>query len=330
MIAQLHAQLPFELAVPEGEEFLLETYQVNEYAIQVGVPQRSDSAKTRPEDEQITINGKQIYFADVLAIRFYKDSFSRGAGSEIDPPYSVINFAIERHLERLKYVTQAAAIKSVEVPRCSWEMRYLEDDGSELKEEEGKLRFRGSRAFELRWIWCDAHVWADVLSLPEEFNPPQWRTLLTDAKGVLPHVGASLVLTFTSLEVFISETLASLQSKNTVPGELWQWINNRKNKLNNPSVEEGFSALLKMCCGHSLKEDKELWECFKNLQTARNRFVHEGEARVGGKVVDSDRALQFIGAAERITEVIREWLPEDVRWPTFQRKVELRFSKKIT
>jgi hypothetical protein len=94
-------------------------------------------------------------------------------------------------------------------------------------------------------------------------------------------------------------------------------------------VEEQFDVLLKEFTGHSLKEDPLLWEAFKNLKTARNSFVHEGTARVGNTTLTKDEALVLVGKVDGIIGRIREWIPEDMRWPVPQAKVNLEWTQML-
>lgn len=330
MIAVLHVKLPFDLLVPEGEQYTLCTYEDDGYLVQVGVPLRSDASRSEDEPEGILLNGKKSFYADTLKITFGSESFNREIGAEIDPPYPLINKAIGSYLTRLKYAAKTFQVQLVELPEAAWKLTYLNDDGSELEKQEGFVTGRGALALEFSWIACDSALWDIVHSLPPDFSPPEWRTLLTDAYGALPHVGAAIVLTATSLEVFISAILDGLQSRSSFPEQVWSWINGRSNRQNNPTVEEQYSELLAAFCGKSLKSDIELWQKFKNLKTARNNFVHEGEASVGGAPVTAAQASEYIAIAEQITSQIREWIPDDMRWPVFEHNIQIRFVKRIS
>jgi hypothetical protein len=78
--------------------------------------------------------------------------------------------------------------------------------------------------------------------------------------------------------------------------------------------------MLKNLCGHSLKENDELWQTFMHLKTARNHFVHEGRARVGTETVTPQRAAELVAVVDAVVAQIRDWIPEQLRWPvpTFQ------------
>jgi hypothetical protein len=135
------------------------------------------------------------------------------------------------------------------------------------------------------------------------------------------------VLAATSLEVFISVLLDNLASKRGMSISLWEWIRDREGKvLQQPSVEEQFDVLLKEFCGHSLKEEKPLWDAFKNIKSARNSFVHEGFAKIGKSILTSDDAAALLGRVNEIISTVREWIPEDLRWPAPQAKAEFTAS----
>jgi hypothetical protein len=148
--------------------------------------------------------------------------------------------------------------------------------------------------------------------------------------AALPSVGTAVVLAATSLEVFISTLLDQLASKQGVSDNLWKWIRDRDGKaLQQPSVEDQFDVLLKEFTGHSLKEDAVLWEAFKNLKSARNSFVHEGTARIGNNALTKDDAHVLVGRVDGIIGRIREWIPENIRWPVPQVNVNLEWSQML-
>ena len=329
MIAVLNVKLPFELLIQEGEKYKLYQYEDDGYVVQAGIPAQSDLQRVDDGLESVMLNGKKSFYADAFTITFKKDSFERTLGSPVDPPHDVMNRAIESLLTRLKYASRAPQIQSVELPEAPWRLNYFNDDGTELPKQEGYVRGYGALALNFSWIACDPDLWDIVHSLPPDFSAPEWRTLLTDAKGALPHIGTAVVLTATALEVFISHILDALQSRSDLPPKTWSWITDRANRLNNPTLEEQYSDLLEMLCGHSLKSDSELWQGFKNLKTARNTFVHEGLAKLGGSAVTKDQASNFILLADKIVSQIREWLPEELKWPEFQHRVQIQFVQRI-
>ena len=174
---------------------------------------------------------------------------------------------------------------------------------------------------------CDPALWDLIFTLPEGFEPPAWQAILIDARGALPHVGTALVLAATALEIFIAELLNELVKKTQVPAELWDWINDRGNWQKEPSVEEQYDVLLKIVTGHSLKDEGALWEGLKNLRSARNSFVHEGVAQLGRKRLSANDVLPLIARADAIVAKIREWIPEECRWPLIEHTINIQMAK---
>jgi hypothetical protein len=232
-------------------------------------------------------------------------------------------------ITRVRYVTRATHVHALRWPYVNWRLRYLSDDGSELPEQAGLVRGRGSSGFRLSIAAVGPEAWNHVHSLAHDYSPPAWDTLRLDAKDVLPDVGTSVVLAATCLEVFIAHTLDALAERSALPPDFWQWINGRGDWLREPTTAEQFDALLKLFVGHSLKEDPKLWEGFKNLKSARNSFVHEGVARIGGKTVSSDDSLKLLVKANEIIARLREWIPNDLKWPEFELKTQMSLEKQF-
>jgi hypothetical protein len=183
-----------------------------------------------------------------------------------------------------------------------------------------------------RWsfIGISPEIWDSAFGLPSRFEVPVWDGLRLDAIAALPNVGTAFVLAATSLEVFISVLLDELAAKKRLSVSLWTWITTRDNKiLQQPSVEEQFDVLLKEFTGHTLKEEATLWEAFKNLKAARNSFVHEGVAMIGKKPVSEGVAATLVGQVDNIIAKIREWIPEELRWPVPQTQVNLECKMPI-
>jgi hypothetical protein len=328
MLARLHMQLPFELTLPEGAQFKIYSFESQGYRVQIEVPIRSGKP---PAVEHVTINEKPAFQADVLTITFRKDSFNRTAAApEADPPDEFIRSVLDYFIGRLRYAAKAPHIRVPYFPRFPWVLEYLNDDGSALPgDPERKLiRRRISSASSVSLAACDPDVWDYIFSLPADFEPPTWHTLLLDSRAALPHVGTAVVLAATALEVFIAELLDVLAKESPVPNLLWDWINDRDNDhYKQPSVAEQFDTLLKVMTGHSLKDEDALWQAFQKLKNARNKFVHVGIPKTGEKAspVSQDDALALVGQAESIVAKIREWIPEKNRWPIYVSKSTIEF-----
>jgi hypothetical protein len=90
------------------------------------------------------------------------------------------------------------------------------------------------------------------------------------------------------------------------------------------------STVLEALTGHSLKEDLGLWEGFQNLRGARNRYVHEGEAKIGNQAVTSKQAATLLGTARQIMDWLEELLPEGARRIRYETQHQLQLTHAIT
>jgi len=199
-------------------------------------------------------------------------------------------------IARLRYVTRGFQATSIDFPRCTWKLENLNDDGTRPQESDALIRLRAGRRFTVSFIGVNAAVWEHIHQLSPVWAPPPWDDILLDATAALPRIGTAVVLAATALEVFIAHVLDDLAAKGKVPTDVWQWVNDRKDPDKDPSTEEQFDVLLKHFVGHSLKEDPTLWAAFPNLRAARNKFVHEGVARV-----EKNLGIERSGAT-RLTE----------------------------
>jgi len=310
--------VPFNMAVPAGKNISLYTYDDNGYAVTVFPPiTLTDQPHAGTKPDALIVNDGPGFFANGLVIQFFKATFDRTIGASVDPPLELVQKAINSFLTRLRYVTRGQMISLVGEHFAPWRIRYLNDDGSELPQQEGYVRGRFEKRLTVSYVAIDESVWHSIFTLPSDFVSPVWDTLRLDALAALPSIGTAIVLASASLEVFIDQTLDALAEKSTVPAELWRWINEREHFLKDPNPHEQFDVLLKVLTGHSLKEDLPLWQSFTNLKNARNTFVHSGVATIGGKEVTESQAAEMVVRVNDIISRIRGWLPDVSRWPEF-------------
>jgi hypothetical protein len=330
MLARFHLLLPFRLTVPDKGQFRVWQYDDEGYAVRVFPPVRREGSPIAGVADEVRMDDVPAFEADVLRIDFHKESFDRANASPCDPSEAVIGRAINSFLIRLRYVTRAAQIRLLDYPWGSWRLRYLNDDETELEVDENLVRGRGAVMFSLSWTAVNAQVWDDIHELEPDFEPPAWEDLLIDARADLPRIGPAVVLAATALEVFISRMLNSLAEAGAAPAPLWAWINKRGDYLREPTVEEQYDVLLRFFTGHSLKDEPKLWEAFRNLKTARNSFVHEGAARLGGADVSLEAASNLIASAGDVVSKVREWLPAELQWRVFRHNIRIETIKKLT
>lgn len=330
MLARLYVFTPFSLTIPEGEQFPIYEYEDNGIKIRSYPPDQSPKLKERNKsDQEIKINGIPTIAADVFRIDFQRDSFDRSENSPCDPPIEIMDRALNSVLIRLRYVVRASAIHPIKLASLPWHLVYLNDDETELEVSKGGFRGRGSNRYSIECVALTKNIWADIQALPIDFQPPPWDGLLLDAIGELPRVGTAIVLAATALEVFISQVMEQMAPRSQIPEKFWKWSNKRADISKNPSIEEQYDVLLSLMTGHSLKDEKSLWEAFKNLKTARNNFVHEGVAKLGGSIVTPESARLMVGGAVEIIQKVREWLPEEIHWPEYKYELQYQVSQKL-
>ncbi len=330
MLARLFVLLPFNLTVPEGQQFPVYEYEDTGYKVRFYPPGRSDRAPPLADQDQITIDNVPAFQGDALRIDFQKDAFDRRSATLYDPPAQIIERAINFFLTRLRHVARAGQVRPLNFSLATWRIQYLNDDETELQKEEGLVRGRGTLQLSISWVALTKKVWDDVFNLPPNYEAPPWEGLLLDATVELPSIGPAIVLAATALEVFISQVLDQLAPMKVTPPELWKWINERGNWLREPTLEEQYDALTKFLTSHSLKEENTLWEAFKNLKDARNSFVHEGIAKIGESPISTETAQKLITSASNIISKIKEWLPKELHWPEFKYELSVKVLKKLT
>lgn len=259
----------------------------------------------------------------MLRIDFRRDFLNRSVEGPHEPSDEHIVRAYNRFIRRFRRVTRTAFVRPIDQKIMPYKLGYLNDNGSEVEKKPGFIGGRGSVDITFRFAVLSRTDWTNIGELSET-DELHWENLLLDGFDQLPKVGTAIVLGATAMEVFIASVLDALSKRagafaSGAHKELWDWVNDRSHHEQEPSVEEKYDRLLKILCGRSLKDNIELWEKTKNLRTARNKFVHGGSPIIGDDVVTPKRAGELLQAAQKSFDLIREWLPEDIRWKRFRR-----------
>jgi hypothetical protein len=333
MIARVLIYIPFKILVPKEEQFQIYSIKESDYIIRFYPPGRDPNLIFEPEPKTITMDKKDAFYANYIQIDFCKDDFNRIDKDIFDPPLEKINEVLNSFLMRLKRVTSSPQIHSLQINSYRAGITYLNNNGKELEEEIGKITHKFQDRCEFKFVALNKELWNDTFSIQSDFTSQHWMNLLLDAYDELPDIGSAVVLAFTALEIFISDILNQLASKNVSP-DLWLWINSRQKE---PKTVEQYDTLLKIFTGHSLKDESKLWDAFHHLKSARDTFVHEGVSRITkkSKKLEINEALKLIQQADEITLKIREWLPKEIQWelpkeyhPTIAATVEYKISVK--
>jgi hypothetical protein len=290
--------------------------------VEIGAALALDPLDPPPVAPGIEIDGDPVFLADALRVDVLRDEFDRRLGAE-DPPAALAFKAANDLLGRLRMLSRAAHVKPVVPTGTVSRVDYLKDDGTRVPEQEGLKRGQAGVSWRWQMVALRSDLWRASNELPADFRPPPWDTLFLDASNLLPEVGPALVLAFAALETLIDHTLDILAPQAGISDELWEWIKTREaDYRKEPSVTEQFDPLLRACTGASLKDEPTLWEAFRNLKTARNTFVHEGEPQVGGQRVSADQALRLVIRAGEIIEWIEARLPAEHRRPRYSAEGE--------
>jgi hypothetical protein len=354
MIARLQILLPYSFSVPVDQEFQPYGTEIEGYVARVYSPYRCqvdpsmlepDSAvpmtdvgqllgpaDPQPRTTLILVEGAETTQANALQIDFIKDDFDRRRSVDSDPPVELAFRVANDLLARLRTLGRSGRVKPISPKSTVWRIEYLNDDESQLESVEGLHRAVGGASWRWKVFGLRGDLWTATRDLPDDFEPTPWDTLLLDALDLLPEVGPTIVLAFASIETRIASAIDVLAA-GSVSGELWEWIRDREGDYRKePSITEQVDVLLHAFSGHSLKEDTRLWEAFRNLRQARNTFVHEGRAEIGGQPVTPERASQLLATAGQIIEWIEQLLPESERRPRDAREGEqtLELSRFLT
>jgi hypothetical protein len=358
VIARFRILLPFTFSIREGDQFPpIElsrsgskvriyppvTAHVEASAIDVRTTSLQHAIElVRPADAQpvrreISIDGRATIAGSLLQIDFLKNDFDRPNprnAAEItalweggDPSGLELFRVANGFLAAVRTVVRGPYIRDVTANSCFWRLDYLADDGTAVPRQEGLHRWRWGGPIPAIANPLYADAWTVLGKVGPEYIPPTWDTLLLDAYAALPaadalipQVGASIVLAFTALETFITAALNELAQEANVPAEFWDWMAQRGGDPDRqPKLEEKFDQLLKHLSGHSLREEARLWKGFTDLRNARNKFAHEGVARIGDLHVSTELAKLLVSQAEEIVNWIEHMLPESMRRPKVER-----------
>jgi hypothetical protein len=355
MIARVRVLLPYTIVLREGDELGPIAYVERGYNIRILPPMKSavpagsldgtaaipvseilnlmDRLASQDFDERVKMDGRRTLRANILQVEFARESFNRSdaqAPGQFDPPADLILETVNRFLERLRVVSKAGFVKSLADQGALWVIDYLKDDGSELEKQVGL--FRSQYAVPLSWqlVGINTLVWDRIGSLPRDFSPSPWETLLLDAEALLPEVGPAVVLGATSLETLISNALDELVKHSGTPAVVWDWLNQRSDRRQNPSVEEQYDSLLSALSGRSLrKDDPGLWKAMLQLKAARNSFVHDGIAMVEKQPVTTEKATALLEGAAQVMAWVEALLPPGLRSARAGIRTAFQFGKRM-
>ena len=262
--------------------------------------------------DQVSIDGREAFQADLIQLDFHKADFNRQnavRNSPTDPPEELAFKIVNSLLRRLRSVSQAPHAFEISSANAPWTIDYVSDGEDPLPANTG-ISSRTNTPWQFQDQSITGEIWEMANSLPFDYEPPRWDTLLLDAQQLLPQLGPALVLAATAVETIASAVIDYLFSKSAVPQRLHEWITDRGDWRKDPSVEEQCDILLKSLSGQSLKEQPKLWEVFRNLKTARNNFVHEGVAAINKTPATLQSASLLIEQTSNVVSFLEGFLDD--------------------
>lgn len=318
MIARLEIYLPYTFTIRNKVKVKVFSYFDAGYSISVYSPIGSNVPPSKNDFEKVKINNKASFYANVLRIDFHKDEFDRRKEPGIfDPPLDLMERTANSWLKKLRYSLFNFRIKPIRLVDVNWSVHYLNNDGSELPNENKLSNTKAKIGFQFEFNSLPREIWNNLYKLEEPFQLPTWYDFQLDAWDALERdeIGLSMVLAFTSLEVFIPFILDKFAKKQVKPQKMWIWINNHNNR--EPDVSDQFNGLLEVFTGSRLIEEPKLWKAFNEIREARNKFVHEGIASIKNIPVNAKKATELLQETRNIVSFIKNKLPKSMRWIEF-------------
>lgn len=172
MIARLFVVLPFRFVVPEGAVFKVYQFESQGYAVAFYPPVRSEIVAGHPAVDAVKVNGVSAFEADTLRVDFRKPVFERSTPGGTDPPSDFIQDTVNSFLNRTRHVTKGYQIHPIDFHHSTWNLEYLNDNGTKLEKEEGKIRgLFSSEVIKFSGSTIVPEVWDKIHELPVNYQP---------------------------------------------------------------------------------------------------------------------------------------------------------------
>ena len=287
-----------------------------------------------PQPAPVIVDGHPSVVANSIQVEIHGETLTRESGAE-EAAISAAFTVVDHFLQRLRAIASAPFVRAVRSVGSHWYLEYLNDDGLEFEADpQGRLvRRRLSSQFRIpsMTVLEPGGVWDSTLELPEDYVLPPWESLLLDARLLLeservaPEVGPAIVLAASAIETRIDDALRTHAERHGDPSlALWTWLTNRDQWWQAPSFAQKLSTILVALTQRSLKNDEVLWVAFRELSQARNKYVHEGTATIGGEQVTPQRAGALLAKTRAVLDWIEDGLPAENRRPRYERQHEIQ------
>ena len=278
----------------------------------------------------VSINGMETIQANVLCVNFIRSDFDRSSPSPLyDPPLEIAFSVANEIVTAFRCIMGAHFLNPLTPDNTYWRMDYANDDGSQLKEEQGKYRSHMKQGFRFSFVVASGETWKVITEIPPSYKPPVYQVLFLDALNHLPQIGPCIVLAFSAIEVLSSAVLEHYASTESKPSGIWEWINDRQEYWREPSISDKLDRLLSCFAQKTLKDEKSLWQSFKELKEARNSFTHTGIASIGDREISANEAVRLVNETKRIIDWLIALLPEEKRPITRAFNYQIQFARRL-
>lgn len=268
----------------------------------------------------VLLNNEPTVVTNLIVVEVFSENFDRSwvrlektPLADLDPAVGPIFNAINHILMSLKIACRSPFVMPIDPMNNYWRVTYHKDDGSLCESNKDAFKGHDHSNFSLKVTPLQNDTWEYVRHNAFREANNTWNGIFIDAQRSMPEVGISLVLAATALETLVAWALDILVEEKQFNKELWDWLMKRDSYLKEPSVAEKYSELLYHISGMNLKDEKVLWQAFKEIKEARNKYVHEGVSTIGGRSVSVQDAEKLLGKASEIAAWIEQLLPTKYR-----------------
>ena len=314
MRIRIEIPTPYRFVIEEGASYPPMVVEDEPHNITVLPPIASPIVQT--DQAWSPLRGKKSFQADTLVVEVNADEINvsnenlrrNNVAPLVERAFEWANWFLMRYRD----YTQAYFIQ----PVVRWQMCYsinyypVEESATAIVNREER------NIHKILSTYLLPEIWEGVSNLDRSYETPPWIHLLLDARFAA-HSGVGVVLAWAALEMVIDHALEVLLKHSRIPSGLWNWLTTRNNYWQQPATEEQYSVLLEALCGRSLKEEKALWQNFKELKKLRNQFAHGGKLELNGKPVPKQRIEFLIRSARDIVAFVNEQLPPQSKWRMF-------------
>src|SRR3990172_10640505 len=151
MIARLDIELPYSITLNRGVTYDELRYDRAGYHITVYPPLESPIPDSATKPDSLEINGRDTLHSNHLRIDFAAETFSRlKEPNRIDTDLALISEVVNDLLSKLRFISRAHRVQSIDFPNLDWTITYLNDDGTQIPATTAEYSLIGARKHHVR------------------------------------------------------------------------------------------------------------------------------------------------------------------------------------